>query len=770
MSQKKPLPLIALKDMVIFPHIMVPLSIGREKSLKAIEASNASKDKKIILVTQKTSTIENPTENDLYDVGVIAKIMQVVSDPNENGKELKILVTAQQRIKLTAIHDKEYLSASYELLGNDSISDLDELHLYSQKLLDKFLEYIKLDKKINPEIITTLKDEANDEFIINFISSNVKIALQKVQELLSIDDLVSKAKKLLAILTREVTNLETEQLVQNKVEQQLKKSHRDYLINEQIKILQKELGEDDKFDFSSYEKKMNELQLSSEAKDKVLSEIKKLKSMNPMSSETSVIRSYLDVILNLPWGKEKQGKIDLKIASQVLDKDHCGMEKVKERILEYLAVLKRAKQMQGPILCLVGPPGVGKTSLVKAIAEATNREYAKFSLGGVRDEAEIRGHRRTYLGSMPGKLISILKKVKTDNPVILLDEIDKMGFDYRGDPASALLEVLDPEQNKRFADHYLEVEYDLSKVLFIATSNSYDIPPALLDRLEVIKVPGYLETEKLSIAKKHLLPKLKQSHKVKENEFLITDDAILSTIQYYTRESGVRSLERELATVVRKALKSIIEGKEKTVSVETKDLETYLGVQRHQFNVAEVKDIIGTTTGLAYTESGGDLLSIEAVSMIGKGEVKATGKIGEVMRESTQTAYSCFKSQADKLNIPETAYKDRDVHLHFPAGAIPKDGPSAGIAIFTSIVSMMLQKPVKHDVAMTGEITLLGRVLPIGGLREKLLAALRGNIKTVIIPEANMRDLKEVPEDITKELKIIAVKTSDEVLKIALAN
>ena len=770
MSQKKILPLIALKDMVLFPHIMAPLSIGREKSLNAVYKAHSAKDKKIILVTQRTPSTENPSKEELFDIGVIAKIMQITPDDSKDVKEVKLLVTANQRVKLTAIQEGEYLSASYELLENNICSDLNELHLHSQKILDKFLEYLKLDKKMSPDVVTTLKDEANDEFIINFVSSNTKIPLKEVQELLCIDDLISRAKKLITILSREVTNLETEQLVQNKVEQQLKKSHRDYLINEQIKILQRELGDDDKSDFSSYEKKINELDLSSEAKDKVLSELKKLKSMNPMSSETSVIRSYLDVVLNLPWGKEKLGKIDLKTASRALNKDHCGMEKVKERILEYLAVLKRAKNLQGPILCLVGPPGVGKTSLVKAIAEATNREYAKFSLGGVRDEAEIRGHRRTYLGSMPGKIISILKKVKTDNPVILLDEIDKMGFDYRGDPASALLEVLDPEQNKRFADHYLEVEYDLSKILFVATSNSYDIPTALLDRLEVIKVSGYLETEKLSIAKQHLIPKLKASHKIKDNEFSVTDAAILSTIQRYTMESGVRSLERELATIVRKALKNIIEGKEKTITVDTKDLETYLGVQKHEFSVAETKNMVGITTGLAFTNSGGDLLSIEAVSMIGKGDIKATGKIGEVMRESTQTAYSCFKSQSERLNIPETAFKDRDVHLHFPAGAIPKDGPSAGIAIFTSIVSIMSQKPVKYDVAMTGEITLLGRVLPIGGLREKLLAALRGNIKTVIIPEANIRDLKEVPDEITKQLNIIGVKTSDEVLKIALAD
>lgn len=772
MTNKEKLPLLALKDMVIFPGMVAPIFVGRTKSLKALlNTKSTDTNRYILLVLQKQQDQDTPDIQDLHSTGVIAKIIQTVRLQNN----AKILVEAMQKVKLHNITNKEMFEAEYSILQDEEVIDVEALKVSTSIVIELFMKYTKNHKKINPEIIETIADEitkdpTNFSYITNVLASYLTAPLLIKQTLLEETKPQTRIKTIIDTLTSSMAQMEAEQALQLRVKKQIEKTQRDYYLHEQMKAIQKEL-EQDKSDFSDIEKKIKTLKLSKEAKEKAESELKKLKLMNQMSGESSVVRNYLDTILAMPWGKFDNSKTDINKTREILDMDHFGLEKVKDRIIEYLAVLQRSKKIKGPILCLIGPPGVGKTSLVKSIAEAMGRKYTKFALGGIRDESEIRGHRKTYLGSMPGKIINLIKKVKTNNPVMLLDEIDKMGSDFRGDPASALLEVLDPEQNSHFVDHYLEVEYDLSEVMFIATANSYNLPRALLDRMEIINVSGYVEEEKSQIAKNYLIPKQLKLHQMKKNELIIDDGAILELIRYYTKESGVRSLEREISSVTRKVLQRILSNKEvKSISISSENLEEYLGVRKHNFGLAEKEDQIGSTTGLAYTEVGGELLTIEALSFPGKGDIKTTGKLGDVMKESAQAAYSCFRSRANNFGLKYEDYKDLDIHLHVPAGAIPKDGPSAGCAIFTTIVSLMTKIPVKRTVAMTGEITLRGTVLPIGGLKEKLLAASRGGIQTVLIPEENIKDLKDIPPNIKNSLEILSVSNIDQVLKLALVN
>ncbi len=766
MSKNETLPLIALRDVVLYPGILAPIYVGREKSVNAIEKLQGNNNT-ILLTTQKNTSEEDPTKDGLFEVGLMGTLSQIIRLPN---KHIKILVEITQRVKLLNIQTKDNaFEAGYEVIEDLEVSDLDLLARKTAQLVLDFAEYVKRNKKVNPEVVNSLADQKDPSHISYLIASHLTCKINDKQMMLEITDVQKRIEAISAIIMSEMIALEADQLVQQRVKKQIEKTQKDYYLNEQMKAIQKEIGDDDKSEIGEMEKKIKTMKLSPEAKEKAEYELKKLKTMNPIASEAGVTRNYLDTLLGMPWGKFDKGLLDVKKSEEILNRDHFGLEKVKERILEYLAVLQRSKKIKGSILCFVGPPGVGKTSLVKSIAEATGRKYAKFALGGVRDEAEIRGHRRTYLGSMPGKIITLIKKSKVSNPVILLDEIDKMSSDFRGDPTSAMLEVLDPEQNLHFSDHYLEVEYDLSNVIFIATANSYDLPRPLLDRMEIIKISGYIEDEKLHIARGHLLPKLLIQHGMKKDEFSITDGAILDIIRYYTRESGVRNLERDLASLIRKALKRILtDSKIKSINIESKDLEEFLGVRKYKIGIAEDESQIGVTTGLSYSEVGGDLLSIEAVLVPGKGEIKTTGKLGEVMKESAQAAYSYFRSEADSLSIDASRLKEYDIHLHVPEGAIPKEGPSAGVAIFTTICSLMSSIPVKKDVAMTGEITLRGKVLPIGGLREKLLAATRGGIKTVLIPEENLKDLKEIPDSIKSGLSIIPIANAKQVLDYAL--
>ncbi len=772
MTNKEKLPLLALKDMVIFPGMVAPIFVGRSKSLKALfNTKIIDNNRYILLVLQKQQDQDTPDIQDLHSTGVIAKIIQTVRLQNN----AKILVEAIHKVKLHNITNKEIFEAEYSILYDEEVIDVEALKVSTSNVIELFTKYTKNHKKINPEIIETIvgeiaKNPTDFSYVTNVLASYLTAPLLIKQTLLEETKPQSRIKTIIDTLTSNMAQIDAEQALQLRVKKQIEKTQRDYYLHEQMKAIQKEL-EYDKSDFSDIEKKIKTLKLSKEAKEKAEAELKKLKLMNQMSGESSVVRNYLDTLLAMPWGKFDNSKTDINKTREILDRDHFGLEKVKERVIEYLAVLQRSKKIKGPILCLIGPPGVGKTSLVKSIAEAMDRKYTKFALGGIRDESEIRGHRKTYLGSMPGKIINLIKKVKTNNPVMLLDEIDKMGSDFRGDPASALLEVLDPEQNSNFVDHYLEVEYDLSEVMFIATANSYNLPRALLDRMEIINISGYVEEEKLQIAKNYLIPKQLEMHKIKKNELTIDDEAILELIRYYTKESGVRSLEREIGSVTRKVLQRILSNKKiKSIAISSANLEEYLGVRKYNFGLAEKEDQIGSTTGLAYTEVGGELLTIEALSFPGKGDIKTTGKLGDVMKESAQAAYSCFRSRANSFGLKYEDYKDLDIHLHVPAGAIPKDGPSAGCAIFTTIVSLMTKIPVNRTVAMTGEITLRGTVLPIGGLKEKLLAASRGGIQTVIIPKDNVKDLEDIPPNIKKSLEILSVSTIDEVLKLALVN
>lgn len=767
-NEKKTLPLLTLRDVIVFPGTIVPIFIGRERSLNALLAAKKIDDgHHILLTTQKKQDVEDPKEDELFKVGVLVKIIQTVKLPNNNAK---ILVEAESRVRLSNIRGDDMFQADYSIIPDAEVTDLESLNDTIESTVEVFKEYARYNKKINLEILNVINEQKNPSIVTNIISSHLISKLDVKQKLLEQVDVLKRAEMLNEIITKETASIDTEQALQQRVRKQIEKTQRDFYLNEQMKAIQQELeGGDEKSDFFDLDKKIKKLKLTNEAREKAQAELKKLRMMNQMSAESSVIRNYLDTLLSMPWGKTSESKIEVKKTEDILDRDHYGLKKVKERIVEYLSVLKRSRKIKGPILCLIGPPGVGKTSLVKSIAEAMGRKYCKFALGGVRDEAEIRGHRRTYLGSMPGKIISSIKKAKVDNPVMLLDEIDKMSADFRGDPASALLEVLDPEQNSHFTDHYLEVEYDLSNVIFIATANSYDLPRPLLDRLEIINIAGYIEEEKLQIAKNHLVKKQIKAHGMKESEITIPDETLLEMIRYYTKESGVRNLEREIGAICRKVLTKILRDKDiKNYVVKPENLEEYLGVKKYHFGLAEEKDQIGATTGLAYTEVGGDLLTIESVCFKGKGGIKSTGKLGEVMKESAEAAYSCFLSRAKDLGLKEEDYKEIDIHLHVPEGAIPKDGPSAGIAIYTTIVSLMTKTPVDKNVAMTGEITLRGKVLPIGGLKEKLLAASRGGIKTVIIPNDNVKDLKDIPENVKASLEIKAVKTIDEVLDIAL--
>ena len=744
-------------------------------------------DKNIVLATQINAAEEDPTPDDIYHVGTLGTILQLLKLPDGT---VKVLIEGIERVKLEKFEKNDaFMEVSASVIP-DKDSHGVELEALVRAVLSQFEDYVKLSKKTPPEVLVAVNQIEDYGKLADTIASHLALKIADKQVLLEAASLKERFEKILGFMEAEVTLLEVENKIKTRVKKQMEKSQKEYYLNEQMKAIQKELGDGDDSEISEYMSKIEKVKLSKEAKDKALAEVKKLKSMSVMSSEATVVRNYLDWLLDIPWQKPSKVNKDLTKAMEVLDKDHYGLDKVKERIVEYLAVQSRADKVKGPILCLVGPPGVGKTSLGRSIAEATGRKFVRASLGGMRDEAEIRGHRRTYIGSMPGKIIKGMKKAGTSNPLFLLDEIDKLGNDWRGDPSSALLEVLDPEQNSTFNDHYLEVDYDLSDVMFITTANSLDMPRPLLDRMEIIRLSGYTEEEKIEIAKRHLMPKIFEENAVRPEEVVITDDAVRDVIRFYTREAGVRNLERELSTIARKAVKDIIvaeeaeAGKTKTakaktadkkkakkakpVVVDAKNLEKYLGVIKYRYGEAEEKDHIGVTTGLAWTEVGGDILFIEAVDMPGKGKVTQTGKLGDVMKESIETAYSVVRSHSKKLGINPEVFEKTDVHVHVPEGATPKDGPSAGIAMYTTLVSVFTKKPVRKDVAMTGEITLQGRVLPIGGLKEKLLSALRAGIKTVIIPKDNEKDLVEIPDIVKKGMKIIPVEDVSEVLRIAL--
>lgn len=766
-TKKIVLPVLPLRDVVVYPKMIVPIFVGREMSIEAVQKAN-DKGSDIVLVMQKKADVEVPEAADLYKVGTRGNILQMLKLPDGT---VKILVEGIERIKIKSFHHEgAYISASILPYPQEN-EDNTELKSWARAVVSQFEEYIKLNKKIPLDVVQSVKQIEEYDKLADTIASHLALKTEDKQFLLEAGNLKERLNKLLQLIDTEMMVMEVEDKIKNRVKKQMEKSQKEYYLNEQIKAIQKELNDgEDGDEFGNYLKRINTTKFTKEAREKALSELKKLKNMGNSSPESAVIRNYLDWLLDIPWDKKTKLNKDLQKAIDVLEKDHYGLEKVKERIVEYLAVQSRSKNMKAPILCLVGPPGVGKTSLGKSIARATNRNFVRASLGGMRDEAEIRGHRRTYVGAMPGKIVQSMKKVGTSNPLFLLDEIDKLGNDWRGDPSSALLEVLDPEQNSTFNDHYLEVDYDLSDVMFVTTANSLDMPRPLLDRMEIIQLSGYTEDEKVEIAKRHLLKKVFDENAVKCSELLITDAAIKDIIRYYTREAGVRNLERELSTIARKATKEILLQKGKCVKIEVtpENLEKYLGVKRFSYGEAEKQDHIGVTTGLAWTEVGGDILFIEAVDMPGKGKVTQTGKLGDVMKESIETAYSVVRAHSKDLGIDPEVFEKTDVHVHVPEGATPKDGPSAGIAMYTTLVSVFTKTPVKKDVAMTGEITLQGRVLPIGGLKEKLLAALRGGIKTVIIPKENEKDLAEIPDNVKKGMKIIPVDNVSEVLKIAL--
>ncbi len=763
------IPVLPLRDTVVFPKMIVPLFVGRTKSINALQKVN-DENGTIVLATQKKADMEDPKEDDIYHIGTLGNILQMLKLPDGT---VKVLIEGVERIEIKKIYDNgEYISAAVVSLPDTTVDDL-ELEALSRAVISQFEDYVKVSKKISPDVIVAIHQIEDYSKLADTIASHISLKMEDKQALLEAKDLKARFEKLLGFMDAEMAMIEVENKIKSRVKKQMEKSQKEYYLNEQMKAIQKELNDGEEEDeISSYMKKIENTRLSKEAKEKALSEVRKLKTMGTMSSEATVVRNYLDWLLDIPWKKKSKVNKDLAKAMEILEKDHYGLEKVKERIVEYLAVRSRADKVKGPILCLVGPPGVGKTSLGQSIARATGRNFVRASLGGMRDEAEIRGHRRTYIGSMPGKIIQSMKKAGTSNPLFLLDEIDKLGNDWRGDPSSALLEVLDPEQNSTFNDHYLEVDYDLSDVMFVTTANSLDMPRPLLDRMEIIRLSGYTEDEKVEIAKRHLIPKIFAENAVKKSELAITDAAVRDIIRYYTREAGVRNLERELATIARKAVKDILLSKDNDMKVEVNadNLEKYLGVRKFSYGVAEEKDHIGVTTGLAWTEVGGDILFIEAVDMPGKGKVMQTGKLGEVMKESIDTAYSVVRAHSKELGIDPEVFEKTDIHIHVPEGATPKDGPSAGIAMYTTLVSVLTKVPVRKDVAMTGEITLQGRVLPIGGLKEKLLSALRGGIKTVIIPKENEKDLVEIPENVKTGLKIIPVSDVSEVLKIALKN
>ena len=760
------LPLLPLRDVVVFPHMVIPLFVGRPKSIKALETSMES-GKSILLVAQKTAAQDDPTPEDLYDTGSVATVLQMLKLPDGT---VKVLVEGNHRARVLDVTDVgTHLTARAEVLPAEG-EELVEVEAMRRALLTQFDQYVKLNKKIPPEILTSLSGIDEGGRLADTIVAHLPLKLEQKQEVLEMIGVNKRLEHLLGLLEGELDILQVEKRIRGRVKRQMEKSQREYYLNEQVKAIQKELGDiEEGAELEDLEKRVKEASMSKEAEAKAMGELKKLRMMSPMSAEATVIRSYIEAIVGLPWKKKTKISKDLAKAEQILDQDHYGLDKVKERILEYLAVQQRVDKVKAPILCLVGPPGVGKTSLGQSIARATNRKFVRMALGGVRDESEIRGHRRTYIGSMPGKILQSLTKVGVKNPLFLLDEVDKMGQDFRGDPSSALLEVLDPEQNHTFQDHYIEVEYDLSDVMFVATANSLNLPAPLLDRMEVIRLSGYTEDEKVNIAVRYLAPKQLKVNGIKESELAIAESAIRDIVRYYTREAGVRSLERELSKICRKAVKALLLKKQTSkISVTSRNLEKYLGVRRFSFGIAEMNNQVGQVTGLAWTEVGGELLTIEAVALPGRGKMTTTGKLGEVMQESIQAALSVVRSRARKLGIQDDFYQKRDIHIHLPEGATPKDGPSAGIAICTSMVSILTGIPVRADVAMTGEITLRGEVLPIGGLKEKLLAAHRGGIKTVLIPQENVKDLTEIPDNIKNKLDIHPVKWIDQVLELAL--
>ncbi len=760
-------PLLPLRDVVVYPQIVQPLFVGRPKSIKALEIAMAS-NKQVLLVAQKNASDDEPTATDLYQIGTVATILQLIRLPDGT---VKVLVEGLERAQLRNVSfDDDHFRAETLVLGTDPLPEK-EADLLIRSLLSQFEQYVQLSKKIPPEVMTSISSIDEPGRLVDTIANHMTLQLQEKQNLLELVSLQARIEHLMALIESEIDLFQVEKRIRGRVKKQMEKSQREYYLNEQMKAIQKEMGEMDDVPNEAEELKsrIDEAGMPKEAKEKAVSELNKLKLMSPMSSEASVVRTYLDWMVNIPWKKRSKVRMDLVKAEEILEADHYGLKEVKERILEYLAVQKRVKKLKGPILCLVGPPGVGKTSLGESIARATNRKFVRMALGGVRDEAEIRGHRRTYIGSLPGKLIQKLSKVGVKNPLFLLDEIDKMGMDNRGDPASALLEVLDPEQNNSFNDHYLEVDYDLSEVMFVCTSNSMNIPEPLLDRMEVIRIPGYTEEEKISIAERYLIPKQKKNNGVRDDELIFQREPISDLVRYYTREAGVRGLEREIAKICRKVVKeNSLDGDAEVIDLGSEELEDYSGVRKYDYGRAEEQNLIGQVNGLAWTSVGGELLTIEAAAVDGKGKTTKTGSLGDVMQESIQAAFTVVRSRAASLGLPRNFHEKYDLHIHVPEGATPKDGPSAGVGMCTALVSVLTSIPVRADVAMTGEITLRGQVLRIGGLKEKLLAAHRGNIKTVIIPADNERDLKEIPDNIKADLEIIPVRWIDQVLEHAL--
>ncbi|SFI84613.1 endopeptidase La [Celeribacter neptunius] len=765
-EQLQSYPVLPLRDIVVFPHMVVPLFVGREKSVKALEEV-MSQDKQILLSAQIDPAVDDPTEDGIYRVGVLANVLQLLKLPDGT---VKVLVEGERRVRLEAFRENDaYFEA--EVVPLDEVEgDAEAVVALLRSVREEFESYAKVKKNIPEEALVAVSETREPAKLADLVAGHLGVEVEQKQKLLETLGVDERLEAVYGLMQGEMSVLQVEKKIKTRVKSQMERTQREYYLNEQMKAIQKELGdgEEGEGEIAELEEKIAETKLSKEAEEKALGELKKLKNMSPMSAEATVVRNYLDWMLSIPWGTKSRVKKDLSRAEEILDTDHYGLEKVKERIVEYLAVQQRSQKLKGPIMCLVGPPGVGKTSLGKSVAKATGREFIRISLGGVRDESEIRGHRRTYIGSMPGKIIQALKKAKTTNPLILLDEIDKMGQDFRGDPASAMLEVLDPEQNSTFVDHYMEVEYDLSNVMFLTTSNSYNMPGPLLDRMEIIPLSGYTEEEKSEIAKQHLLPKQIKNHGLKAKEFSVSDAAIMDVIRYYTREAGVRNLEREFAKIARKAVTKLVKKEVESVAVTPANLEDFLGVKKFRYGLAEKEDQIGVVTGLAYTSVGGDLLQIEALKLPGKGRMKTTGKLGDVMKESIDAASSYVRSIAPSIGVKPPLFDTMDIHVHVPDGATPKDGPSAGLAMVTTIVSVLTQIPVRKDIAMTGEVSLRGNATAIGGLKEKLLAALRGGIKTVLIPEENVKDLAEIPDNVKEGLEIIPVTHVSEVLKHAL--
>jgi ATP-dependent Lon protease len=766
MSESQVLPVLPLRDIVVFPHMVVPLFVGRDKSVRALEAVMKG-GKQILLATQKNSTDDDPRPEAIYSIGVVANVLQLLKLPDGT---VKVLVEGKSRAHVDEFTDRtDYFEARYSDLADEADAE-GEIEALSRAVVEHFENYVKLNKKVPPEALSAIPNITDPSALADSIAAHLAVKISEKQALLENLMVARRLERVYGLMEGEISVLQVEKKIRSRVKRQMERTQREYYLNEQMKAIQRELGEQDdqRDELMELEKRIRKIRLSKEARTKAEAELKKLRNMSPMSAESTVVRNYLDWLLSIPWGKARQKPIDLSMAEEILEEDHYGLEKVKERILEYLAVQARTGSLKGPILCLVGPPGVGKTSLAKSIAKATGREYVRMSLGGVRDEAEIRGHRRTYIGSMPGKIIQSMKKAKTTNAFILLDEIDKLGADWRGDPSSALLEVLDPAQNNAFGDHYLEVDYDLSPVMFVTTANSLNMPQPLLDRMEVIRISGYTEDEKVEIARRHILPNLAKDHGLKEGEWIVPDAAIRDLIRYYTREAGVRSLERELGGLARKAVREMSRDKLVSITVDEARLARYAGVRKYRHGETDDHDQVGIVTGLAWTEFGGDILTIEAVKMPGKGRMTVTGNLKEVMKESISAAASYVRARSLEFGIKPPVFETTDVHVHVPDGATPKDGPSAGIAMVTAMVSVLTGNPIRKDIAMTGEVTLRGRATAIGGLKEKLLAALRSGIKTVLIPQENVKDLEDIPANVKDALEIIPVSNVDEVLKHAL--